>query len=339
MNLSLSKTDYDPFIDYLKGICIVFVILTHCISRQLETYSLFCLWGAMAVPIFLLIQVFHAYKKKPLCHNLRLVKLWHRIVLPFLLTQFACVILLLLMTRGDLAVFFETGNLGPGSYYPYIFLQFYLLSYLFAPIYKYINNLYVLCIIFVLLSQFFEWVSIFLNVKPEVYRLLFFRYFFIIFLGYLLSIDKIVLNRYTFFLGILSTLFILSAYGIIGGGNVVSCFCYMKSWQIYHWISYFYVAYLLLFLIRWSYSKSGSSSLWGRFIILCGKYSYEIFLFQMLFFLVSPINVVSAKFGINTSYIEPLLLLLNVLFCTLPVIVIKRYYHKLSVDGFQNYTT
>ena len=58
------KTDgYDPFIDFLKGMCIVFVILDHSFPSKIDYYTLFAVWGKSAVPLFLLIQVFHAYKK------------------------------------------------------------------------------------------------------------------------------------------------------------------------------------------------------------------------------------------------------------------------------------
>lgn len=58
--ITLQKEGYDPFIDYLKGVCIFLVVLAHCLPHT--EYILFPLWGDQAVPLFLLIQVFHAYK-------------------------------------------------------------------------------------------------------------------------------------------------------------------------------------------------------------------------------------------------------------------------------------
>ena len=54
---------YDPQIDYIKGLCILFVIWTHAINRSELGYILFPYWGDTAVPIFLIIQAFHYYKK------------------------------------------------------------------------------------------------------------------------------------------------------------------------------------------------------------------------------------------------------------------------------------
>lgn len=56
----IKKVGYDPFIDYLKGISILFVVLLHCLP--LQNYLLCSLWASQAVPIFLLIQVFHVVR-------------------------------------------------------------------------------------------------------------------------------------------------------------------------------------------------------------------------------------------------------------------------------------
>ena len=97
----LSKEGYDPFIDYLKGVSILFVILAHCLP--LQEYILFSLWGAQAVPLFLLVQVFHSYKKGVgyISVSYDLKKLFHRIFKPFLLLV---VIQLLLL------IFFQQKN-------------------------------------------------------------------------------------------------------------------------------------------------------------------------------------------------------------------------------------
>ena len=60
LSITLQKEGYDPFIDYLKGVCIFLVVLTHFLPHT--EYILFPLWGDQVVPLFLLIQVFHAYK-------------------------------------------------------------------------------------------------------------------------------------------------------------------------------------------------------------------------------------------------------------------------------------
>lgn len=63
MTFELSKDGYEPFLDYLKGICIIMVVINHGFASA-EEKLLFPIWINQAVPIFLLIQVFHSYKKR-----------------------------------------------------------------------------------------------------------------------------------------------------------------------------------------------------------------------------------------------------------------------------------
>lgn len=60
--IRLNRTGYDPFIDYLKWVAILFVVLPHALPMHKEIAS--CLWIDQAVPLFLMIQVFHAYKQR-----------------------------------------------------------------------------------------------------------------------------------------------------------------------------------------------------------------------------------------------------------------------------------
>lgn len=57
----LKTEGYDPYIDYLKGVSIFFVVLAHCLL--IYNCLLFSLWGVQSVPLFLLIQTFHVHKK------------------------------------------------------------------------------------------------------------------------------------------------------------------------------------------------------------------------------------------------------------------------------------
>ena len=94
--VKLKSEGYDPFIDFLKGICIVLVILTHCIPSVIRRQTFFAFWGMPAVPIFLIIQVFHSYKKG--IDNVKrtdFIKIWQRIIKPFLLIEFLLILIIL----------------------------------------------------------------------------------------------------------------------------------------------------------------------------------------------------------------------------------------------------
>ena len=79
-----NKTGYDPFITFLKGYAILCVVLAHSVPNIWNTGYEF--WGSMQVPLFLLIQTFHVFKKDKA--SLSFKKLLPRIILPFLVLQF-----------------------------------------------------------------------------------------------------------------------------------------------------------------------------------------------------------------------------------------------------------
>lgn len=70
--IPLKTGGYEPLFDYLKGIAIIMVVLAHG-TGCLKDFLLYPLWIDQAVPLFIMIQVFHAYKKI-LFRILRLVK-------------------------------------------------------------------------------------------------------------------------------------------------------------------------------------------------------------------------------------------------------------------------
>lgn len=78
-----NKTGYDPFITFLKGYAILCVVLAHSVPNIENSGYEF--WGSMQVPLFLLIQTFHVFKKDTA--NFRIKKLWPRIILPFFILQ------------------------------------------------------------------------------------------------------------------------------------------------------------------------------------------------------------------------------------------------------------
>ena len=74
------KNGYDPFIDFIKAYAIICVLLGHTIPDA-DKWGYF-LWAGMQVPLFILIQTFHFYKKKS---NLSIKKILVRVIIPFVL--------------------------------------------------------------------------------------------------------------------------------------------------------------------------------------------------------------------------------------------------------------
>ena len=132
------------FIDALKGYAIMFVLINHSTPQYIKNLLLFDLWGGMAVPIFLLIQVFHYYKHG--LENLppvKWTKILRRLLTPFLLAEFT-IILFKLIIGTPLNQCIHEGitkwGFGPGEYYIWIYFQFVALLPLSAKLFAQISK-------------------------------------------------------------------------------------------------------------------------------------------------------------------------------------------------------
>lgn len=143
MIVSFCRTGYDPFIDYLKGVCILWVVITHAITPIIHDYSLFCLWGDMGVPLFLLIQCIHVFKRGDNHYSINWGKIWKRVVKPFLILQilfFLIGVSKYILLHRDPTVFINNfiilGGTGRGCFYPKMYIEFAILILLFYPIFR-----------------------------------------------------------------------------------------------------------------------------------------------------------------------------------------------------------
>ena len=322
--IKFNSTGYDPFIDFMKGFCILSVVLTHCLPMQDEI--LFPFWGGQAVPIFLLIQVFHTYKKGIVnLPNINYRKIFDRILKPFIFqVSILFVILALFSSKPFLEIIKSTlfaGGIGPGSYYVWIYIQFIFLTYITAYIIKFIKNEWALFLFFVGISIIFEIICSYTNIRSGIYRLLFFRYYFLIYLGYMWIKRGIQMNITNMLFSIVSIIFIyLLQYREVK----LQPFIFDSSWRYFHWICYFYTANLLIYIIYVIYNRLNSRII--HLLKILGKYSFDIYLFQMVVFtLINPQRL---------SFIEyaPLRDIVFVVITTLasiaPVIVFKQLKEK-----------
>lgn len=282
--IQFNNTGHDAFIDFLKGFAILCVILTHCIPGTFQKYILFPFWGAQAVPIFIIIQSYHFFKSEnPDISLWKFKKILKRIFLPFFIVTFAEILLLLLsFGQSPVSIYKEImvhGGIGPGCYFPWIYLQISIVIPLFSLILRHISRVwggysFIICI---LISELLEFISIRLNVPEWLYRLLAFRYVFLIYLGYIWAKQGISINVKTLILSGLSVIFIV----LLDYTNISLPFLF-PAWANHHWICYFYCAYLLTFLLYLLYHRI-DGGLKGT-ICQMGKRSYWIFLIQMFIF-------------------------------------------------------
>jgi len=190
----------DHTIDVIKGICIIFVIITHMGFSDSQRMSLlFPFWIDTAVPVFMVISGYlyagsldrddagdlrHFYTRRYLLKN------FLRFTVPFAVMYI--VEISTVMANGQRSFseifltsygykLFLTGGFGPGSYYYPVMMQYILI---FPVIYYVVKHNILggirLCFAVNMLFEIFVWVS---GLDPELYRLLIFRYVFIISVG------------------------------------------------------------------------------------------------------------------------------------------------------------
>lgn len=95
--IAFNKEGYDPFIDVIKAYAIICVLAGHTFSHLDQTG--YGLWYGMQVPLFVLVQVFHAFKKEGQTFNFK--KTMWRIFVPFIVLQTGLLLLLLLFSSKD----------------------------------------------------------------------------------------------------------------------------------------------------------------------------------------------------------------------------------------------
>lgn len=310
---------HNQFIDALKGFAILFVCINHSIPLHLKQLLLFDLWGGQAVPLFLLIQVFHYYK-----HGLNhlpticLRKMIKRLVIPYVVAEVTIILIMGLFGKdlfGCIKQCIKQFGYGPGEYYIWIYFQFVLLLPTVACILRKVSNK-ASCLIIIGLCILLETICSFCCISEHVYKFLFFRYLFLIYLGFQWSKENVLINHQTVFLSIASMLAIITFdYSSM---NFEPIF-YHSSWNCFHWICYFYVAWLFTYIIYCLYLRLGDS-LKNIFHIL-GKYSWEIFCTQMVVY--SFLRPSMFAFTDNASIQGIVYILSGIMLSILPTYIIK----------------
>lgn len=325
MKIEFNKTGYDPSIDFIKGLCIIFVVLTHCMYREELSISLFPFWGDTAVPIFLLIQVFHYYKNASVTRLPSIRKLWKRILLPYIImitiSLFTNFFFYYNITKGNFDINLYWDKRGPGSYYIFVYLQFAFILPLLAPLFKRVS-IRNLLILFLFISQAFEFISCWSQCPDNIYRITFFRYTFLFFLGYILATKGLHLNTITNAYSLIGIVFIyLFSYTKINFEPWFST--HLDLWPLCHWICYGYVVYFFLGFLKTIHSKFKQTNRVIKTIELFGKSSYEIYLFQIFYFSIPALIISQLITHINNYPTERFLYILISLSICVSATIIK----------------
>ena len=275
------------WIDQIKGIAIIFVIIVHVVPRSTlhDIYSRF--YFNQAVPIFmlfsgyLLYESWEKYSPQKFLSAVRLRSLVKRIVVPFVLILLIEFLYLFFLSKIEftelITNFVLQGGWGPGSYYPWIYLQ----SVLFFPLILIIirsQKMYSGLIWAFLISITFEVICVFSGMPTWVYRMTFFRYFFALYIGALWKKDEIPKGIIFYFLVSIGFLYLFLDRNYDG---FLKPLIYPLSWEGSHAPAYFYSFFFASKLIV---IVSFLPKLAKKMLTTLGIASYHVFLCQMLYF-------------------------------------------------------
>jgi peptidoglycan/LPS O-acetylase OafA/YrhL len=273
------------FLDVLKGICILLVILTHFKWEKEQALNLlFPFWMNPAVPIFMIISGFvysESFKRKQVstfkeAYSVKgVVDKIIRYTIPVAMIYVVEIFLKIFVINQKIAFReilwnFLLGGYGPGSYYfPYM-IQF---VFLFPLIFFVIKKWDFLGLIFCgAVNLFYEVIKVPLGLSGENFRLLLLRYIFAIALGCFFSIGKFQIKKW---MGILS---------FIIGTSFIYFVCYVgyRPMYFYRWSKTCMLA--VLYIAPIAYVLIKKCTLRFKPLEILGQASYNIFLVQMVIF-------------------------------------------------------
>ena len=284
-SLFQTKKNRLDYIDTLKGVCILFVVFTHMKWSDSDRLLLgFPFWIAMAVPIFMILSGFLYSKRFEKCESNSLASFFIPKAIISSLLRFALPFLLIFpfeirwaFKHGEATGFrdcilgFIQGGYGPGGYYICMMFQFVLL---FPIIWYVIKRWRIRGFTFIfLINVIYEVIQWRLSMNDEVYRLVILRYLSMISFGALLTQNALPFTRVTT-LGIF----------FIGIGYIVSnSYLDVRPFFITHGagVCLFAGLYAMVLVTFWLKLKPSN-----RILAIIGTASYEIFLFQKIFYLL-----------------------------------------------------
>lgn len=292
IKIEFNKTGFEPFLDFLKAYAIICVLIGHTLPYLNNVGA--PLWIGLQVPFFVLIQAFHVLKKPS--SPLELKKVFFRIILPYIIVLFGIVLVYSILGKTNNQMIFSGligGGYGPGSYYPWIYIQLALILHFVRPMFDK-GNITRQILFWIVICEGFEILESYLSLPDFVHRLLAIRYLFLIYLAFNWVNGGIVINKHTILLSVLSGLSIV--YFAYCNYNREPLF-YTTSWSYHRWPCYFYVSTLFCYLLHVIYTKISQVSLINRTIKFLAKCSYEIFLLQMAVIAILPeFNFIGNKY-------------------------------------------
>lgn len=277
----------NSMIDVLKGIGILTVIITHFQWTASERlYLLFPFWVDPAVPIFIMISAYvysASYYRKNMatlaeCYNYRyVVDKIIRYTIPLIVAYIVEIAYWVInksnIRFGNLVNIFLAGGVGSGSYYYPFMIQFIFVFPIIYCIVKRYDFFGVIICFFINLG--YEVIKKSYGIPVGVYRILLFRYIFLMAFGCYMYVGKSRPKKW------------MAVSSMIMGALWLIALHYLKYKPrvLYFWGGVSLLAALWIIPYVWFLLKTPKlQKIKCKPIEFCGKASYNIFLTQMVFY-------------------------------------------------------
>lgn len=332
------------YIDFLKGVAIIFVILTHTMNPDtlVQLHAAFHIW--QAVPVFIAVTFYLNFSKldkmsvncverkcivNQYYSKKNFARLFKKIILPWMIVVLIELILVYIYSiytsSGELmTTFINRGGIGPGAYYFYIYMQFWVLMpfiYLLQSIHK--RPMFGVILMFII-NAILNIACNYSEVNPEAWRCLFVRYLFLSCISYIwLRYD----NLNVWLLIALSCVSVAYWYLFDSSFGMLT---YSESWAEFNWPAYFYTL-LFIKLLGGIYTCIANFKFTEKICFL-GRNSWYIFLLQMFILGIASFRIFSKLghyIGISNNNVLRLLYIIFGLFATiLPIYLFELYKAK-----------
>ncbi|HAX72442.1 MAG TPA: hypothetical protein DCY20_02830 [Firmicutes bacterium] len=273
----------EELLDFIKGLAIISVILIHNLKDPVLEDAYYWYYIGQAVPLFMLVSGYLGYKKYTQSNQLLVsqrvfLKTLKSIFIPFVFITVLQLIGRLYLGTFNFESFIELGGMGPGSYYPWIFIQ----AIIIMPAIVYLSDRYAKtwqsASIIVGISILLNVILTILDIPKDLYRLLVVRYIVYLYLGCLWRKNGLRWSFTWVILIGLSALFAwLQIYEHVNFTPLI-----FNSWRTYSWLTACYTVGLVLF-IKFLYRLLKPYNVTSMICFL-GTHSYYIFLSQLLLF-------------------------------------------------------
>lgn len=309
----LQEKGHIGYIDFLKGLAIVSVILLHALPKNVLVGigAILHIW--QAVPLFVFISFVLIYLKlerkslQDYYSKQSWIKLFKRIIFPFILME-GCILTLLLLKDDtkQVASFFQNLRIGRGAYYFYIYLQIWLLAPLAFFCMRYNQKWGTVILLFVSISGN----VIIKGFAPMVESCIVVRYIFIAVVAYE-WLNNHESRWWRYFLPIISVIYWL----LMDQYDFNPWIPNTGGWAGQQFPAYFYLFFFVNLMI---YIYTKCPAYLCKLLSWCGKNSWEIYLVQMAFFLF-PFDKLM-PFG-NSSIHLMAYCIVSLLLCIIPVYI------------------